>query len=253
MEFTDRVLILRIGKFREADLWVRFLSPMRGILSAFAFGAARSRRRFSGCLDIFNDVLCRVQRTKNGLYLVLQEAVLMQGPIRLRQDWRRLGLAMNCLKFLEAFGVGIDGAAKAHTLFSDVLALLEDDEQPPMDLPLLFRARLAFDQGYSLRLAVCGKCGALLRNEPICSFIVAEGIFCCNACRRQEKTKMSIHLGREILDVLYYVQEYSPLQWRQGCLAGLSSGGRKECARIVDLFIQRHVGLQWMHNRFIKI
>ena len=54
MQWTDDALVLRIGKFREADMWVRFLARDKGLVTAFAFGGSRSRRRFTGCLDAFN-------------------------------------------------------------------------------------------------------------------------------------------------------------------------------------------------------
>lgn len=54
MEWTDTALVLHVGRFREADLWVRLLAPGQGLVTAFAFGGSKSRRRFTGCLDVFN-------------------------------------------------------------------------------------------------------------------------------------------------------------------------------------------------------
>ncbi len=253
MEFTDTVLILRVGKFRETDLWVRFLSPSRGILSAFAFGGSRSRRRFTGCLDLFNEVSFRIKSTRGGLYHALQEGVLVRGPDRLRRDWRRLGPAMNCLKFLEAFGVAPDGASSAHTLFTGVLHLLEEDLDPPADLPVLFRTKLAFDQGYGIELTSCARCGSALRGDRRSVFLVREGVFWCPGCAERDRRETGIAVQHEILDALAYVQEYPPILWREGALASLSAAGRKECVRVVDAFIEHHVGLQWENSRFVKI
>ena len=116
MEWTDTALVLRVGRFRETDLWLRLLSCHRGVFSAFAFGGSRSRRRFCGCLDLLNTVSCRVKSTRNGSYLALQEGVLIRGPRRLRSDWRRLGIAMNCARFLETLGVTREGASAAFAL-----------------------------------------------------------------------------------------------------------------------------------------
>lgn len=113
MEFTEQGLVLRVGRFREADLWVRFLSRRRGILTAFAFGGSRSRRRFSGCLDLFNMLSVSVKSTRGGDYLALQEATLLRGPDRLRRDWRRCGMATNCLRFVEALGAEADFGSQA--------------------------------------------------------------------------------------------------------------------------------------------
>lgn len=253
MEFTDRVLILRIGRFRETDLWVRFLSPQRGVASAFAFGGSRSRRRFSGCLDIFNEVVFSIKTTRGGTYNALQEGLLVRAPQRLRSDWKRLGIAANCAKFLESFGIASDGADKAYTLLAETLQLLEEEEEPPVNLPLLFRARAAFDQGYAVGLSRCPRCGERFAASPGLGFHVREGCFLCAACCAGQAFGKILPARHETLDALARVQEYSPLQWRAGVFASLSASGHKDCARIVDAFIEHHVGLRWDSSRFIRV
>ena len=252
MEFTDRVLILRVGKFRETDLWVRFLSPKRGILSAFAFGGSRSRRRFSGCLDVFNDVLFSIKTTRNGLYNALQEGTLMGAPVRLRSDWQRLGVAANCVKFVEAFGVAPDGAQAAYALVRDALAMLEDGAPLPINLPVLFRARFVFDQGYSMNLTECFRCGKTLRQAPGTFFLVREGRFACSFCP-PSASDFSMAVHHETLDALAHVQDYSPPSWRGGILAVLPPAAHRECARVVDAFVEHHVGLHWDTSRFVRV
>lgn len=253
MEFTDKVLILRVGRFRETDLWVRFLSPKRGIVSAFAFGGSRSIRRFSGCLDLFNEVIFSVTTTRNGMYNALQEGLLVRAPQKLRQDWRRLGVAVNCAKFVEAFGIAPDGAAKAHEAFIETLALLEEDTPPPPGFPLLFRAKMAFDQGYSLDVRQCSSCGSALAAFPSSGFKIQDGSFICPSCMERDRAGKFLIIANETLDALAHVQEYSPLRWNAGVLERLSPAGQRDCARVVDAFIEHHVGLRWHNNRFIRI
>jgi DNA repair protein RecO (recombination protein O) len=211
MEFSEQVLIVRTGRFREADLWVRFLSPTRGLLTAFAFGGCRSRKRFCGCLDLFNRALLRVKSTRGGQYLSIQEGTLLRGPDRLRRDWPRFGAAVNCLKFLEALGCGPEGAAATHQLVEDVLDLLEGGGPVPDMLPVLFRLRLAAEQGYAPRMESCATCGADLTHAPGAAFLVQEGAAQCDACAPLPGPRVRVE--REALDVLRFVQENSPLLW----------------------------------------
>ncbi len=211
MEFSEQVLIVRTGRFREADLWVRFLSPTRGLLTAFAFGGCRSRKRFCGCLDLFNRALLRVKSTRGGQYLSIQEGTLLRGPDRLRRDWPRFGAAVNCLKFLEALGCGPEGAAATHQLVEDVLDLLEGGGPVPDMLPVLFRLRLAAEQGYAPRMDSCATCGADLTHAPGAAFLVQEGAAQCDACAPLPGPRVRVE--REALDVLRFVQENSPLLW----------------------------------------
>ena len=143
MEWTDQALVLRMGAFRESDIWLKLLCREHGLLTLFAFGGSRSRRRFCGCLDVLNSLQCRVRSSKDGRFLNLEEAALLQGPRLLRRNWQRMGLAANCLRFVEAMGVGEDAAPEAFLLVEDLRAVLEAEKAPPVLLPLYFRLRLA--------------------------------------------------------------------------------------------------------------
>ena len=95
MEWADQAVVLRIGHFRESDLWLKLLCRGRGLLTLFAFGGSRSRRRFCGCLDVLNTLQCRVKTSGRENFLNLEEAVLLSGPQCLRGNWQRMGLAAN--------------------------------------------------------------------------------------------------------------------------------------------------------------
>ena len=49
MEWTDTALVLHVGRFREADLWVRLLAPGQGLVTAFAFGGSNAAIVISDC------------------------------------------------------------------------------------------------------------------------------------------------------------------------------------------------------------
>lgn len=242
MEFTEKVIILRIGRFKEADLWVRFLSPTRGIMNGFAFGGCRSRRRFCGCLDHMNRVLFRVKGSKLATYFTLEEGTLLDSPDRLRTDYNRLGLAVNCQKFLEAMGTSFEGAPAAYSLFSEMLTLLNRTEHLDKLWPILFRARFAFDQGYNPELCWCQVCANRLKY-PV--FHVQEGVLTCASCAESQGPRF--RLSQESLDALRFVQENSPLRWIE---LDLSPRTRKEISRAVDGFIQYHIGLSWENGMF---
>ena len=93
MEWTDQALVLRMGAFRESDLWLKLLCREHGLLTLFAFGGSRSRRRFCGCLDVLNSLQCRVRSSKDGRFLNLEEAALVEGPRLLRRNWHTLARA----------------------------------------------------------------------------------------------------------------------------------------------------------------
>ena len=247
MEFSEKVLVLQVGKFKESDLWVRFLSPTRGLLSAFAFGGSRSRRRFVGCLDVFNEISVRVSGSARNPYLALQEGVLIKGVARLRRDWTRFGVAANCVRFLQTFGVEADGASGSHFLMRETLQLLEESENLPKLLPLFFRARLAFDNGYAVETARCSRCGAAF-SPSWARLLLNEGLILCHSCASLHKGK-GLPLGQEALQALAAVHELPPSRWGNIALSVLAS---KEFAAAVDGFIQYHIGISWEYGRFVR-
>lgn len=245
MEWTDTALVLHVGKFRETDLWIRLLALEQGLITAFAFGGSRSRRRFAGCLDVFNVIQTHVISSRDGQFLNMQESTLLEGPDRLRRDWRRQGMAANCVRFVEALGVPPGSAAESFSLLREVLGLLENEASPPEPAPLFFRFRLAAEQGYAPDLRSCFRCGASLDSQDKAYFLVGEGVACCPSCRPHGG--MSLALGQESLDVLRKVQEYSPQRWAE---LDPSPDSRREAGRLIDAFVRYHLGLEWANGRF---
>ncbi len=245
MEWTDSAFVLDVGQMREVDLRLQLLTPTRGVVSVFAFGGSRSRRRFCGCLDLLNLLRVRVRASRNGMYLSLQEAVLVGGPRRLRTDRRRLGMAVNCVRFLEALGMAPDGNRNAFNLLRDVLQLFEQAETVQEVMPPLFRLRLASDQGYVPFFTNCARCGTPSAGLEKAFFSVSNGTLLCPKCAA--RTSLHMEIGGESLDVLRKVQENSPLLWN---LDQVSSGAQRDCARLADGFVQYHLGLTWERGRF---
>ncbi|MGX8718352.1 MAG: DNA repair protein RecO [Desulfovibrio sp.] len=245
MQWSDEALVLRVGKFREADIWVRFVSRRHGMLTAFAFGGSRSRRRFTGCLDAFNRIRVSVAASRDGRFLNMQEATLLEGPVHIRRDWRRQGVAANCMRFVEAFGVPPDSSSACYDMLAEMLRVIEDASAIPAALPVFFRFKLASEQGYAPELAVCPRCGSPMPGAARTYFLVQEGTACCAGCRAEGESGMM--LDRETLDVLRKVKEKSPLEWRAG---EFSPEASRQAARAIDAFVRYHVGLEWSDGRF---
>ncbi|TVM35082.1 DNA repair protein RecO [Oceanidesulfovibrio marinus] len=253
MEFTEKALVLKVGAFREADLWVRFLSPSRGMLTAFAFGGSKSKRRFCGCLDALCEVHFRVRSTGRGEYLCLEEGSLLNAPRRLRSDWQRLGLAMRCIKFLEAVCPGSQGAPEAYALACDLLRALEEEPEPDTLFAHLFRARASREQGFGADFERCAACGAPLVQDmdqggTTHFLFVEEGRVLCRACAgRKFAAGRPLPLSPESAYVLGPVVDAGPSAWLQ---LEISPRARRECAAAVDALVRYHLGLSWENTRY---
>jgi DNA repair protein RecO (recombination protein O) len=247
MEFSEQALVLRVGRFREIDAWVRLFSPVRGAYTAFAFGGMKSRRRFLGCLDPFNRVRFKVRRSGRLGYHYLTEGQLLDTPRRLRQDTGRLGMAVNCLKFFEAVQIGPQGAAEAYALLGQVLSALEDETPPSALFPLLFRARMTRVQGMLPAHDRCAVCGAVLGpGGAVCH--VEQGKVLCPNCRG-ESPGVRQHLGAGALALMEAAVTGRPADWA-ACRPDPAAG--REFSRTVDLLVRYHLGLAWEQGGFVR-
>lgn len=248
MEFTEKALIFKVGRFREADVWVRYFSPSGGVRTAFAFGGARSVKRFCGCLDALNQVLFRVRKSRRGDYLNLVEGTLLKAYPRLRRDADRLGPAVNCLKFFEAVAQDPTDFAESYSLLLDVLDVLEESENATPLFPLLFRARLVFRQGLCPDLATCSHCGKDIKSAGSdLFFTVKAGRVTCPSCARP--AGRCVRLGPGAARLLDLVRTRPPQEWSD---LDPPLAVRRQCFDAVDSFVNFHLGLVWDNGYFRK-
>ncbi len=248
MEWNDAAVVLATGKFRESDMWLRIFSQKRGVMTVFAFGGSRSRRRFCGCLDVLNTIHCRVKSSRNGQYMALEEGSLVHGPQKLRHDFNRLGMLMNCVKFLQVFGVCEDGAARVYTFLQEFLQYFEGFTAPHSLFPVLFRLRIAAEQGFAPALKHCSVCKTDFAHGQIV-FYMDEGLCCCPHCARKSSAH-SVQLSLEVVQLLQRVASLRPEQWN---VERLLSHEKSMCFRAVDGFIQYHLGIIWEDGRFRRL
>ncbi|MBQ9406828.1 MAG: DNA repair protein RecO C-terminal domain-containing protein [Desulfovibrio sp.] len=249
-EWIDHAVVLRVGHFREADLWLKLLCRRHGMLTLFAFGGSRSKRRFPGCLDVLNSLRCRVRTSgRAASFMNLEEAVLEEGPQGLRSDWRRMGLATNCLRFVEALGVTEEGADKAFALVEDLRRTLDTAQELPGMLPLFFRLRFAGAAGFAPCLSHCGLCGKPVTGAA--QFVVDEGQIRCPACRKDAPpAHYGVDLSSAVLQILCTVQQTQPSTWQ---FSPLLPPERRSMSRAIDGFVQYHLGLAWEDGYFRRV
>ncbi len=236
MSFSENVLILRTGRFKESDVWVRFLTPSRGILTGFAFGGAKSRRRFCGCLDSLNLVHFTINLNSRKKYLVLEEGILVSGFRDLKNHGQKLGMAINCLRFVQQICWEGDDSTAIYPLMLDSLRVLEKYSRIPTFFPLLFKAKATFLHGYEPVLHLCTRCGKSLKRIQKPVFLFKYGRVACLDCTYpQDKI---IKTGPDSLIFLDNLRMAEPGEWigwnpEQTAL--------QDCFRMVDAYIQYHL------------
>lgn len=250
MEFTEKALVLKVGRFRENDVWLRLFCAGRGVFTAFAFGGSKSVRRFCGCLDPLVLASFRVGTGSRGQYHVLEEGALLHSYPGLRADPRKLGLVAHCLKFVEAVQQGQQGAAKAFGLLLETLDALESGQVNTELLPLLFKAKLTFEQGLKPDLSLCVRCGRPAWDHGDAdhglAFSVERGGLVCRLCEDRQAEPLCAGTVR----VLEWIGASRPADWPK---LSLEPDMRRELSRVVDRFVAWHLGLRWENGMYRKI
>ncbi len=250
-EWKEQAIILRIGHFRETDLWIKALLAKQGLCTLFAFGGAKSKKRFCGCLDIFNTISCRIRVSRTGEFFNLQEAELLEAPRMLRQDWRGMGMAMNCLLFTEAVGIGPESAPGCFNLLEDLRQAFEANGGRYPMYPIFFRMRMAAALGFAPDFQKCGRCGIPVNGEGY--FFINDGALRCPACVAKTDFVSSWNIRRLdffSLEFLRHIQKEMPTGWNSDQF--LKADARK-CCQAIDGFVQYHIGLMWDKGSFHRV
>ena len=246
-EWTDQAIVLRMGHFRDTDIWLKVLFRHKGLLTVFAFGASHSRRRFCGCLDVLNTLRCYVRTSGRQRFLNLPEAELLSGPASLRSNWQRSGLAANCLRFAEALGVNAESAQETFDLMEDLRRTLDNASELPGMLPLFFRLRFASAQGFAPALDRCAVCGAA--TDDTAFFSMDEGHLLCPLCARSQSRYM-VRLPARALGTMRAIRTGLPSDWAS---EPLPYAERQALGRAIDGFVQYHLGLGWENGYFRRV
>lgn len=244
-EFSQEVVILKTGRFREADLWLRFFTPDRGVMTAFAFGGLRSRRRFPGCLEPLSRVLFKIARQRVSGYHFLREGSLLDRFSALHRHSSRLGMAVNCAKFVEAAHTGVEGSDRVYALLLRILTLLNEAEEVPDNLPLYFRGRLTAEYGYRPEFGRCAVCGAAASGLERGAFSLARGAFTCAGCGFDPDARVLPGIALAHLD---RVLHRDPEEWSHP--EALRGGSLQRACLLLEQFVEYHMGLVWDSGRF---
>ena len=246
--FTEPLCILNTRLFREYDISLYVLSKERGCFTVYAFGGAKSRRRFVGCLDTFTIALCTVQINVKKGYFTLQEASLITSSKELLQDMSGYGVVQNCALFLQTVYRNNTSVSGVYTLFYDLLQACSYNRCLLSSLAFFFRFSLISLLGYTPTLYSCITCSRHIDSISHPFFSIEKGGVICHSCH-PFSSGFRIR-DREILYVLQYILSFSPLYWSS---IPYSKQTIQQSCVLIDEYIQYHLGIIWDNGRFIYI
>ncbi|MDE7468896.1 MAG: DNA repair protein RecO [Desulfovibrionaceae bacterium] len=246
--FTEPLCILKTRLFREHDISLHALSKERGFLTVYAFGGAKSRRRFIGCLDKFTIALCTVQKSMKRGYLTLQEASLIASSKEFLHDTMKYGVVQNCALFLQVACRAWSYTSGVYTLFYDLLQACSDREDILFAIPFFFRFSLVALLGYTPSLYSCVVCSRHIDTIALPFFSIEKGGVLCHSCSPLSSA-LRIR-DKEILYVLQYILSFSPIYWKS---IPYNKQSIQQACTLIDEYVQYHLGVVWDNGRFIHV
>jgi DNA repair protein RecO (recombination protein O) len=256
--------VLRAVDFGESDRIVHLLTSAAGRLPAIAKGARRSRRRFPGTLDLFNQLSVHVERRKPAALARLEGARLLRTFEAIRTGAPRFALGCYLLELLDRLAPEGGAPDDLARLFAFARAALDwlDREPPTQRMRVLLELRALDALGLRPGLLACVRCGRAVTAAPTrgvaapvphvgtapVPFAIGEGGPLCAACAAGgiEGAWLPVHLGTlRALD--------RALQFPLAQLGRLALGGEAltEAQRLVTRFLGFHVGVELQSRRIL--
>ncbi len=253
-------LVLRAVDFGESDRIVHLLTPLTGRLTVIAKGARRSRRRFPGTLDFFNELRVQVDRRRPGAMARLDEARLLRSFVGIRRSSRRFALACYLLEMLDRLAPEGGAGPDLRALFDYAVSALEviESQEPDARLRTWLELRGLAALGLRPELRRCVRCGAGVgehgaansgRAGPDASrveFHIADGGPVCPRCADSAEALLPVHVG-----TLRALERSLSFELSQIERLALGGAALREARTLVARFLRFHVGLDLRSQRFL--
>ncbi|HLB25854.1 MAG TPA: DNA repair protein RecO, partial [Nitrospirota bacterium] len=155
---TNAVVINSIP-YGDSDLIVTFMTGEHGVIKGMAKGARKSRKRFAGCFEPFNEITLGARLKETGGLAAVDTADVVDAHPGIRDSLDKIGSGMAMLELTAAFEAPGPGSAKELRLLKEGLRLLEASDGP-RELCAAFFVKYLAVAGYKIPFGRCAGCNA---------------------------------------------------------------------------------------------
>jgi DNA repair protein RecO (recombination protein O) len=182
--FSSPAILIRRLDYGDFDLILTFLSLERGKISLIAKSAKKSRKRFSGILELFSHLEIVVDTGKGRGLSVLQEADLKSPYSTIRNNIEKTSYASYWSELLYNWMEENQKQAYLYYLLKHALGQLDSGESAAAEISILFQMRLLHFSGHSPGLRQCARCQNnldVIQTNHV-AFDIARGAILCDGC-----------------------------------------------------------------------
>ncbi len=247
--FSTPAILLKRIPHGDYDLILTFLTQAQGRLTVIAKNAQKSRKRFSGVLELFSllNLVCTKSRGRG--MPVLQEASLENPFADIRGHIKKTAYASYWAELLNLWLEEGKPQPRTYELFASCLNWLDAGEISEEAASIIFQMQFLSLSGLSPHLTACCRCGNRLENfrgERLI-FELAKGGLVCQLCATAVSSRLS--LSRGTVKQLLWVQNNPIKKIRR---LRFSRPALSEGLEFLEKFVPYHLGKEPKSLRFLK-
>ena len=189
-------IVLKTQKYGEADLIVTFLTPDRGIISAFAKSPRKTKSRFGSSLEPLTHSNISLWGKEQSLAKLTQSDIINSFQ-QIRDHYNDFVSISKLIEILLALTPAESPNQKLFSFFLNILQFIKSSDQESKEaLHLISRIRLLAIIGYAPRLSGCGRC----ESDSI-DFFPDAGTSLCKKCSTPKagESKPFVRLTNQVI------------------------------------------------------
>ncbi|MFZ3046836.1 MAG: DNA repair protein RecO [Desulfatirhabdiaceae bacterium] len=195
--FSAKAIVLRKIEFGDADLIITLFSSDRGKLTAIAKGAKKSRKRFSGVLELFSTLNIVSEESRGRGIPILQEASLIYPFVNIRSKIEKTAYASYWAEIVNVWMEDGQKQPELYSLLEFSLDALDTDQMTAEILSVFFQIQFMKLCGFGPTLFHCtGCCQDMMETQrPYMAVDIARGGILCQDCLPKSFSCQSLSMG----------------------------------------------------------
>jgi DNA repair protein RecO (recombination protein O) len=242
-------ILLRCVDYGDADLILTLFSHAHGKIGVIAKHAKKSRKRFSGVLELFSNLSIQCRTRRQGGLAVLEEAQIIEPYAALREHILKTAYASYWAELVMVWTEDDQPLAPLYHLLCYALGELNAGRQVDAQLNLAFQMRFMALAGLCPNLNYCCVCRTSLENFKVTAagFDLPRGGVCCHDC--DQPHDLALCLSRGTIKQLQWIAE--------GDLARIgrirfSTAALNEAQHFLEAFVPYHLGREPRSLKFLR-
>ncbi|MFW6334509.1 MAG: DNA repair protein RecO [Desulfosalsimonas sp.] len=239
--FSTPAILLRRIDHGDFDLIATFLTLEKGKISAVAKNAKKSRKRFSGLLELFSCLEIVCSKGRRGGLAVLREASMNLPFAGIRADVYKTLYAGYWAELINGWMEEWKPQPGIYHLLHGSLNDLDTGSVSPAVASIVFQIRFLILAGYAPKIDSCTVCGAGLDEIPSGSVIfdLEKGGIVCNGCAAGGDRRKPIRISKGAVRQLCWMRQADAARLSR---LRFTETAVREASEAMERFVPYHLG-----------